>query len=40
MMPLWMREQIKAGRKPEAFAIGKPGRKKQAVKRGRRKKAG
>jgi DNA-binding protein H-NS len=40
MMPLWMREQMKAGRKPEAFAIGKPERLKRAVKRGRRKKAG
>ena len=36
MMPQWMREQIKAGRKPEHFAIG---RAKGAVKRRRRKKA-
>jgi DNA-binding protein H-NS len=35
IMPLWMREQIKRGRKPEHFAIGKKG----VVKRGRRKKA-
>ena len=35
MMPLWMRDQIKAGRKPEHFAIGK----KRALKRGRRKKS-
>ena len=40
MMPLWMREHIKAGRKPEHFAIGKvAAKKKRAVKRGRRKKA-
>ena len=38
MMPLWMREQIKAGRSAERFAIGKPGRPKRAIKRSKRKK--
>ena len=38
MMPSWMREQIKRGRKPEHFAIGKRGRtaSERAVKRGKK----
>ena len=41
MMPLWMRALVKAGRKPEDFAIRKSAaaQTKRAVKRGRRKKA-
>ncbi len=41
MMPLWMRDLVKSGRKPEDFAIRKSAaaRTKRAVKRGRPKKA-
>ena len=40
MMPLWMRQEMRRGRKPEHFAIGRmTATKKRASKRGRRKKA-
>ena len=40
LMPVWMRREIKRGRKPEHFAIGKRGGRaaKRTAKRGRRKK--
>jgi DNA-binding protein H-NS len=42
--PRWMTEQMKQGKKPDDFLIGKPGRaaavrKKSAAKRSRKRKA-
>jgi len=39
MMPVWLRDEIKRGRKVEHFAVGKPGRPRSAAKRGGRKKS-